>query len=159
MSTGAWIGLAAGLAAALVGLVIAGLAVGFAVRQERRLRHAQPSVRPGSEGQVVDIPVRQITRLLPGALVAFGRARGIALFRIYPHGIEYRIVRRASVPFAEIEEVDAPFPGRPYFTVRFRGRVAGIGVLAAAEHVVGHAMWRLAGTCRLTDRAKARIRE
>jgi hypothetical protein len=157
MDTGAWIGLAVALVAVLLALVITGVVVRFMIRRARMLRHGEPSVRQGPHGQIIDIPVRQISRVPPGApVIAVARARGIAPFRIHPHGIEYRILRRTSVTFEAITEVDAPFPTQPYFTIRFRDESSDLGVLATSDHAARYALSHLARTCLLTERARAR---
>jgi hypothetical protein len=144
--------------AALLGLVIVGAVVRFMVRRARMLRHGEPAVRQGPHGQTIDIPVRQISRIPPGApFIALARVRGIGPFHIHPHGIEYRILRRTSAMFEAIAEVDAPFPTQAYFTIRFHNQSTDLGVLAASDQAGRYALSQLAHTCPLTERARARI--
>jgi hypothetical protein len=143
----------------LLGLGAAGYGIWLAVRQlGRRHTDTQAKVYAGPNGQIVDVPVMQISRLAPGqSLVALGRNTGHASFRIHGHGVEYRILRRRFVPFVAITQVDAPYAGRPYFTMWIQGQTTGLGILATAEPAVQHALWYLSRTCPLTSAARARI--
>lgn len=142
----------------LAGLGIAGWGVWFAVQHAgRRHTDTQATTYTSPAGPVVRIPVMQITRLMPGLpLFGYARAVGVASFEIQPQGIEYRLIRRKFVPFAAVTQVDAPYPGRPYFTVQTTDSIGGIGVLATAEPAVRHALWHLAHRCPLTPQARLR---
>lgn len=167
MDTGAWIGLVVGVVGVLLGLAIAGVLAWRGMLTFRALRRGG-RVLHDPQAQIVDIPVWRISRVPRGTpYVNMGRiplvptlawrSGGDPLFRIRPDGIEYRIVRRKTLAFEEIETVDAPPVGRPFLTIRIRGGMLDLSILVASEDAFRHALAQLARTCPVTDRARARI--
>lgn len=153
------IGVVIGLLFGFGGLAFAAFAVVWAINKHKRDRAKVPSIVPGPSGDIVDIPVLQITRVYPGelAFAGFARNHGWASLRIHPEGVEYRLFSVQHVPFANVSSVDVPYAGQRYLTIWFHSQHTGLGVVPSNEQSLRAALDLFARRGLLTQGAYARL--
>lgn len=128
------------------------------VNRPKVITGTEPQVWNGPEGRTVDIPARQISATLSGAMsfLALGRYTGRSAVRITPTAVQTLTMRTKTIPYEQIAEVDVRHGNPEYVTLNYTSGM-GIGVITSSWQAADAMLYELSAHCRLSPPAWHRI--
>ncbi|MGO1972058.1 MAG: hypothetical protein ACTH2Q_03775 [Propionibacteriaceae bacterium] len=150
----------------IIAIVVAGaifvtaavIGIRLIVNRPKVITGTEPQVWNGPEGRTVDIPARQISATLSGAMsfLALGRYTGRSAVRITPTAVQTLTMRTKTIPYEQIAEVDVRHGNPEYVTLNYTNGM-GLGVITSSWQAADAMLVELSRRCRLTPPAWHRI--